>query len=116
MDSKLREVSLVTLGGGAAVELFDDALRELLRNVADPNTEPKATREIVLKVKIKPSESRDFAAVEIHCAPKLAAVSPATTHVFLGTDGRTVRAYENNPVQPDLGLSNVKPFAEGEKA
>jgi hypothetical protein len=61
MDSTMHEVSLVTIGGGAAVELFDDALKEALRNIADPNTEAKTPRDIVLKVRIRPSESRDCA-------------------------------------------------------
>jgi hypothetical protein len=47
---------------------------------------------------------------------ELASVSPATTHVFLGVDGQSVRAYETNPKQPELGLEKVKAFQGGKKA
>jgi len=56
--TKLETVSLDNLGGGAAVEKFNDELVEVLRNIQDPNTSPTAMREIKLTVSLKPAEDR----------------------------------------------------------
>ena len=37
-------VSLSNLGGGAAVEKFNDELVEVLRNIQDPNTSPTTAK------------------------------------------------------------------------
>ncbi|MBC2741569.1 MAG: hypothetical protein HGJ93_00590 [Desulfosarcina sp.] len=95
-DEKL---SLSNLGGGAAIERFDDELRAVLDNIADPNTVENAAREVVLKVKIKPKE-RDYARVEIICSSKLAPADSYNTNIYIGADvkGRS-EAFEHNPEQ-----------------
>lgn len=108
MQTELKEVSLETLGNGAAVELFNEELRKVLDNIADPNTPQKTSRMITLKVKITPNEERNGAAVEIAASSHLVANKPYGTYFFVGSDGHKIRAYENNPKQPDLpGLNNV---------
>lgn len=52
------KLSLVNLGGGAAVEMFDEALEKVLENILDPNTEAKTKRVITLKMTISPAENR----------------------------------------------------------
>lgn len=109
METSYEEMSLRNLGAGAATELFDEELRGVLENIGDPNTPADALREVVLK--IRPNSDRSAAAVEIHATSKLAPVKPVETHVFMGMDGDRVRAYENNPRQPNL--PNVTPIEEG---
>jgi len=41
-------VSLETLKGGAAVQLFDEELQKVLANIMDPNTEAGAVRSVRL--------------------------------------------------------------------
>jgi len=74
------------LGGGAAEEKFHDALKQVLDNILDPNTRPTTAREIILRVKIKPTEERTDADVLIACDTKLATTKAFPTKVFLGRD------------------------------
>lgn len=113
METSYEEMSLANLGAGAATELFDEELQAALYNIGDPNTPAKAVREVTLKVKIRPNEDRSAASVEIQADSKLAPARPVETHVFMGMDGDRVRAYENNPRQPEL--PNVTPIEEGRK-
>ena len=119
-DVTREEVSLATLGSGAAVERFDAALKEALANIADPNTAPKITREITLKVKIKPNEERSYGVIEIHTAAKLGPIKHYETGAFMGTDGKRSVAYENDPQQHKLpgseeGEDNVRDFKGGQR-
>jgi hypothetical protein len=103
--AKYEPINLSTLAGGAAVDLVDHELTKVLTNIADVNTSPKAAREITLKIKIKPSDSREIANAEVSCVSKLAPVRPADTVLYLGKspkDGKLV-AVESNPRQMHLG-------------
>lgn len=118
-DEKL---SLLNLGGGAAIERFDDELQAVLDNIADPNTVETAERSVSLVVKIKPRE-RDYANVDIVCKSKLAGAEAYSTNIYIGanTIGRA-EAYEHNPQQlklqfeqrqqdkADVAQSNVTPI------
>ena len=102
MAEEKEHVSLENLGAGAATELFDLELQRVLENISDKNTKPTALREVTLKIKIKPSEDRDYGEVEISCVAKLAPVKPFPTNIFIGRHlGRTV-ATEHNPKQAKL--------------
>jgi hypothetical protein len=92
-------LSLANLGAGAAIERFDDELQAVLNNIADPNTNEKAAREVVLKVKIKP-EDRNYAKIEIVCTSKLAPAESYATNIYIGADVRgRAEAFEHNPEQ-----------------
>jgi hypothetical protein len=110
------EVSLESLGNGAAVELFSDALGKVLNNIVDINTDPKAVREVTLKVKIKPNEDREVGQVQISTATKLAPIKSVDTVVFIGRRGGQAIAVESNPKQPGLFNTNVAPLKEASNA
>lgn len=95
-------VSLSTLGNGAAVELFQAELQKVLDNIVDENTKPTAVREVTLKVKIKPSEDRDYGEVSISCVAKLAPLAPFGTNFFIGKHRGKGVAQEHNPKQAKL--------------
>ena len=77
-------LSFENLGCGAAEEKFEEALKKVLANILDPNTRPQTAREIILRVKIKPSENRTDADVVIACDTKLAADKVFPTRIFIG--------------------------------
>jgi hypothetical protein len=96
-----KQVTLGTIGGGAADELFVDALAKVLDNVQDPNTKATDTREIVLKFKLTTDEERKVGKIEVSCATKLAGVRGMAVAVYLGTaDGVNVAV--ESPRQEDL--------------
>lgn len=77
-------VSLDTIGQGAAIELFNDELGKVLKNILDLNTKPTVTRRITLTVDIKPDEDRSFGTVLIQTQCKLAPSKGVGTAVYIG--------------------------------
>ena len=118
MSEPSTPVNLSTLGGGAAVQLFQAELQKVLDNIVDENTKPDAVREVTLKVKIKPDVDRDYGQVSISCTSRLAPMAPFGTNFFIGKQRGKGVAQEHNPKQaklfePDAGLAAVPTAAEG---
>lgn len=117
MTNNDNKVSLVNIGGGAAVEKFDQELKRAIDNILDPNTIPDVKRVITLKLEIKPDKNRDFGPATIHCDSKLAPAKPHATNLYFGKndDGEGVAA-EHNMRQMQLqfnqhtGDDNVTPL------
>lgn len=96
-------VSLTSLKGGVAVELFDYELHRVLENIADDNTEPDEVREITLKVAFKPDEDRQAVAMQIKCkANKLAGPKQQGSVAYVGRRHGAVVAVEYDPRQVDI--------------
>jgi hypothetical protein len=92
-------VSLETIAGGAAKELFERELAEVLANIADVNTPGKMKRSITLKITFSPTDRRDSAAVNVDVSKSLAKRIGAGSQVWFGlVDGKRVAA-EANPNQ-----------------
>lgn len=86
MKTKDEVMNLSNIGGGAAMEIFDLELAKVLRNIMDPNTDPKAIREIVIKVRFRPDDDRDLGAVEVVGGSKLEGNKGFMTKVCFGRD------------------------------
>jgi len=108
-------ISLDTLNQGAAVERTNLAIQEVLNNIQDPNTNPKAARAVTLKLTFKPDADRGLANVIVDVVPKLAPIAPFGIRVFMGRD-KNGKGYasEEHPMQPNLpgtekpaGVDNV---------
>ena len=82
--AEFRKVDLSNLANGAAVELFDAALRDAMANIEDVNREAKKTRTITLTVKIKPDEERKMGAVEVEVSTKLVGLKGAVVGAYFG--------------------------------
>ncbi len=115
------EVSLDTIGSGAAIERCQVAMHDVLNNILDPNTDPKKKRAIIIKLEFAPDENREFTKVAIHTEKKLAPILPVSTQIFIGRDknGHGV-ASEFTPaaqtVITDAMPSNVTPIKPQEAA
>lgn len=99
------QVSLDTLGGGAAVERFNYELSRVLENILDLNTNPTAGRQVQLTLKIKPNEDRTFCVNEIVVTSKLAPVKPAVTSMHVSQSLRGAVATEFNLQQQSIPFS-----------
>lgn len=95
-------VTLVSIGQGALVELFDIELERVLKNIADPNTDARSTRVITLKVTIKPDEERTMGSVGLSATSKVASSKPTATVVYMGRKQGQLVAVESNPSQSSL--------------
>jgi hypothetical protein len=81
-------LELATLAGGAAQEKFEDELFKVMENILDVNTSEKAVREVTLKLKIRPNNTRTASCVEIICSSKLAPQVAFETQIFHGKNAK----------------------------
>jgi len=81
---KTKDINLAFLAEGAAGELFDRQMAEVVKNMRDPNTNAKATRKIVLEVTIKPTADRGRADVSTQTKVTLAPPAKVAQQIFLG--------------------------------
>lgn len=101
MHMKAQQITLGTMAGGAVDELFIDSMAKVLENIADPNTDHKFKREILLRFTITPNEERNIGKVVVSCGTKRAAVKGIEVGVFFGNqDG--VPIVVEGPRQTDL--------------
>lgn len=95
-------VTLGTIAGGAAVELFQVELDKVLRNIEDVNTDPKAKRRIVLEFIIQPDDARQVGAVGIRCSSKTASLKPVGAVLYFGRQAGAPIAIEVDTQQQKL--------------
>lgn len=102
-DVELPTLTLLNIGNGAAVELFQQELGKALENILDPNTEPEATRTIMLKVKVTPtSEERNQIAVTVEADSKLAPFRGAGSLAYVGRRRGEIVAVTHDPKQMQM--------------
>ena len=86
-------MSLDDIMDGAITERFNHVLRQVLDNIADPNTAPEKIRKITLTLAIKPNEERDIATITAEAKPTLVPRKSVGTVVSLfEQDGVTLAA------------------------
>ena len=111
MDRPIK--SLSDLMDGGVEERFNDALNSIWSNVFDPNTNPSATREVTLKVKIKPNDRRDACDFKVDVSAKLAPHVPLTQTVMLqlNSDGTITATERTNQLPGQLDVyGNEEPL------
>ncbi|MBQ3326535.1 MAG: hypothetical protein IJG86_01955 [Clostridia bacterium] len=79
--------SLSELMDGGVEERFNFEMDKIWQNVQDPNTDPKAKREINIKITVRPNERRDSADFDVSVIPKLAPFKPLSKTVTLQFNG-----------------------------
>ena len=96
---ELKKMTLENIGGGVLIERFDEALKKIIININDINTDPEETRSITLKLRIKPDKTRSRAnyALDVQC--KFAQTAPFGGHMYMATKDGNFIAFENNPKQ-----------------
>lgn len=117
-EQKRPIVTISNIAGGAVPELFEHELQRVLENIADPNTDANATREINLKFRFKPlAGKREVGAITILSGSKLGPMTGAETEAyFVRTEGQYVMV-EHNPkqVQMEFDEANKPAVIEGGK-
>ena len=71
---------------GALTERFNMEMERVLRNVFDPNTDPKAKRQIIITIEIQPNERRDAAGFTMDVKSKIAPPIKMSQTCFLFQD------------------------------
>jgi len=111
-------VTLETLAGGAAAELWDAELRKVLENIRDENTDPDEKRELTLKVTIAPTPDREGLNTSVKVTSKLAGFRPIPVHLHMGRKDGQLVAVGFDPKQMDAFRTDnsVLPLNKNESA
>ena len=104
-----KHVTLDNICGGAVKELFDREMKNVSKNIADPNITAKAKRAIVIKIEITPHENRQNGLVNIEVAAKLPGVKRATAPIWFGKDANGPTAFQNDPQMSLPGTNETIP-------
>ncbi|EPS48165.1 replication terminator protein [Clostridium botulinum] len=81
-------INLETFADGALAEKVNMALKEVLTNITDPNTDWKTKRKLTLDIKFSAGEDRELAMLDIVAKTKLAPAKPLSSKIVIGTDGK----------------------------
>lgn len=95
---------------GALTERFNQVLDEVMRNAVDPNTDPKAKRQVKIVIDVIPNERRDTASFKTHVESKVAARMPISQVVFLrvSDDGSITATEVTNQVPGQLAMDGTE--------
>jgi len=83
------------------VKQIDHALKEVAKNIADPNTDMDKVRKVKVEIKFKPSD-RSNAVIEYKVETALAGDAPGADFVTIGRDGTA-----SIPMADQLPLSGI---------
>lgn len=76
-------INLETFANGAFAERTNQALREVLENISDPNTDYKPKRKVTLELTLTTNEDRELSEVNILAKTKLAPRTPVHTKIII---------------------------------
>jgi len=111
MQEEFKRLDITNVADGAAAELFDHAMQEVLGNITDENRDPCEARKITLTFEIKSNRERNQALISVQAKTSLAPVLKADSSMFFRNEkGRPV-AYTHNVFQPELPFGNVSPLS-----
>jgi hypothetical protein len=95
-------VTIVTIGNGVLLELFDRELERVVSDILDLNSEAEAARSITIKVTIAPDKNRGFGMAKIECSSSLGKPKPAGSTMYFGRKNGKIIAVENSPQQSEM--------------
>lgn len=81
-------INLEQFADGALAEKVNMALKEVLANITDPNTDWKIKRKLTLDIAFSAGEDRELALLDIVAKTKLAPAKPLSSKIVIGTDGK----------------------------
>jgi len=107
------QLNYESLGEDGLGEIANVALAQIVNNIGDPNTEPKAVRELTIKVKFKPNEQRNMPTLTYAVTSKLAPVKPVEIMAMVdrgadGLDTLFIPEIGTRPDQLELPINNPK--------
>lgn len=96
-------VNIGNINDGAMIEAFAIELGKALANIADPNTPATATREVTMKLVLKPHGDRIQIDTEFKAQSKLAPIETHKSKIFMGqNDEGGFMAFMSDPRQMPL--------------
>lgn len=81
-------INLEQFADGALAEKFNTALKEVLENIADPNTPYATKRKLTIDLTFETDEERELSVVAIETKTKLAQPKGVATKIIIDRDGK----------------------------
>ena len=81
-------INLETFAEGALAEKVNMALRDVLENITDPNTDWKVKRKLTVDMTLTTGEDRELTEVNIVAKTKLAPSKALSAKIVIGSDGK----------------------------
>ena len=102
--------SMSELMDGGVEQRFNEGMKEIWQNVQDPNTDPKAKREMTIKIAVKPNERRDSAEFAVEVTTKLAAPKALSQTVLLqfNSDGSVTATERTDQIPGQLSFDGTE--------
>lgn len=113
MSGEFKILDISNFAKGAAPELFERELSEVLKNIDDVNTKADFQREITLKFVIKPNADREEASVSVEAKSKLAPVKVASGQAHFGRRNGKLTAFAQNINQMELNIDQKPEVIRG---
>ncbi len=101
-------ITFDSIGNGGLREEFDMTLRQIGRNILNPNMDETAAREMIISIKFKPSGPGKMN-VTYNVKSKLAGFRKSETMFLIGQDSSTGRI---DMSEPGSGIPQVSPARE----
>lgn len=99
MSMEWTEAGIETICGGKVVAKVNDAMKDVFKNIHDPNTDPKVKRSLTLKMVFKPNHDRTEADITFEVDKKLVTdASGADSVKFTNTGKGFVQEAEQLPL------------------
>lgn len=112
MNSELDSMNMGNLCKGAALEMFEKLLPEILANIRNPNTKATAKRKLSLEFIFQPNEERNYADVTITPTIKMSGVKPAQGSIFIASIKGQPTAFTHDPRQDEIAFSQPESAAK----
>ena len=94
MMKKRIDFNLSEIAEGGLQEKFEHALKQVLQNIDNPNTDAKKKRKIVIGIALSPSENRDTINIDTAVKTTLAPENGVSTTMLLGKGTNGLEAAE----------------------
>ena len=99
------KMTLMTIGGGALAELFENELQGVLKNIRDPNSDVKKSSKVTIEITITPMEDRGSAAMKYVVKSSKAPARVRQSNVVFGVDNGLFICKEiGNQIPGQIGM------------
>jgi hypothetical protein len=105
---ELKQVEFETMCRGAIKERFDDALKDVLGDILDVNSDPTKMRVISIKIAIKPDLSREKVQYAVDVTVKKPNLPLIGSTIYIGREKGEIVAFEYEPAELPFGDNVIK--------
>ena len=102
-----KNINLEDFANGALAERFNIALKEVLENLKDPNTDYKKKRKLTMELVLSTNEAREITSVDIVAKTKLCPAKPITTSLLMDMnfDGEVIASEYKKQIQGQVTMT-----------